>query len=33
MATYQELKAQMDALAEQTEAARLKEFQAALDEV
>ncbi|MDN7919307.1 H-NS histone family protein [Burkholderia gladioli] len=33
MATYQELNAQMDALAEQAEAARLKEFQAALDEV
>ncbi|WP_420978435.1 H-NS histone family protein [Burkholderia gladioli] len=33
MATYHELKAQMEALAEQAEAARLKEFQAALDEV
>ncbi|WP_017917866.1 H-NS histone family protein [Burkholderia gladioli] len=33
MATYHELKAQIDALAEQAEAARLKEFQAALDEV
>ncbi|MBU9172892.1 H-NS histone family protein [Burkholderia gladioli] len=33
MATYQELKVQMEALAEQAEAARQKEFQAALDEV
>ncbi|AEA65961.1 H-NS histone family protein [Burkholderia gladioli] len=33
MATYLELKAQIDALAEQAEAARLKEFQAALGEV
>lgn len=33
MATYQELKAEAEALAEQVKAARLKEFQAALDEV
>ncbi|WP_338510335.1 H-NS histone family protein [Burkholderia gladioli] len=33
MATYQALKAEAQALAEQVEAARLREFQAALDEV
>lgn len=33
MATYRELKAQAEALAEQAEAARLAEFQAVLDEV
>ncbi|WP_414442403.1 H-NS family nucleoid-associated regulatory protein [Burkholderia sp. 22PA0106] len=33
MATYQELKAQAEALAEQAEAARLEGFQAALDDV
>lgn len=33
MATYKELKAQMEALAEQTEAARVAEFQAVVDEI
>ncbi len=33
MATYKELKAQMDALAEKTEAARLAEFQAVIDDI
>ncbi|WGS43413.1 H-NS histone family protein [Burkholderia sp. JSH-S8] len=33
MATYKELKAQAEALAEKAEAARLAEFQAVLDEV
>ena len=33
MATYKELKAQAEALAEKAEAARLAEFQAVLDDV
>ncbi|MGV8399227.1 H-NS histone family protein [Pseudomonas aeruginosa] len=33
MATYKELKAQMDALAEKAEAARLAEFQSIVDEI
>ncbi|HDR8985503.1 H-NS histone family protein [Burkholderia cenocepacia] len=33
MATYKELKAQAEALAEKAEAARLTEFQAVLDDV
>ncbi|KER69927.1 DNA-binding protein [Burkholderia cepacia] len=33
MATYKELKAQMDTLAEKTEAARLAEFQAVVDDI
>ena len=33
MATYKELKAQMEALAGQTEAARVAEFQAVVDEI
>ncbi|ABB05646.1 H-NS family nucleoid-associated regulatory protein [Burkholderia lata] len=33
MATYKELKAKMDALAEQTEAARVAEFQAVVEEI
>ncbi|KVM68020.1 DNA-binding protein [Burkholderia ubonensis] len=33
MATYKELKAQMDALAEKTEAARIAEFQAVVDDI
>lgn len=33
MATYSELKAQMEALAEQTEAARLAEYQAIVDDI
>jgi DNA-binding protein H-NS len=33
MATYKELKAQMAALAEQTEAARAAEFQAIVDDI
>ncbi|QFS37633.1 H-NS histone family protein [Burkholderia cepacia] len=33
MATYRELKAQAEALAEKAEAARLAEFQAVLDDV
>ncbi|AOJ14461.1 H-NS family nucleoid-associated regulatory protein [Burkholderia vietnamiensis] len=33
MATYKELKAQMDALAEKTEAARLAEFKAVVDDI
>ncbi|MCS3396904.1 H-NS histone family protein [Burkholderia thailandensis] len=33
MATYKELKAQMDALAEETEAARVAEFQATVDDI
>lgn len=33
MASYQQLKAQLDALAEKTEAARLAEFQAIVDEI
>ncbi|AOJ73578.1 MULTISPECIES: H-NS histone family protein [Burkholderia] len=33
METYKELKAQMDALAEKTEAARVAEFQAVVDDI
>ncbi|ABK11947.1 MULTISPECIES: H-NS histone family protein [Burkholderia] len=33
MASYKELKAQMDALAEKTEAARIAEFQAIVDDI
>ncbi|VWC71259.1 DNA-binding protein [Burkholderia lata] len=33
MATYKDLKAQMDALAEQAEAARLAEFRAIVDDI
>ncbi|MDP9585528.1 H-NS family nucleoid-associated regulatory protein [Burkholderia ambifaria] len=33
MATYKELKAQMDALAEKTETARLAELQAVIDDI
>ncbi|AIO43720.1 MULTISPECIES: H-NS histone family protein [Burkholderia] len=33
MATYKELKAQMDALAEKAEAARVAEFQAIVDDI
>ncbi|MCA8318568.1 H-NS histone family protein [Burkholderia cepacia] len=33
MSTYQELKAQMEALAEKTEAARLAEFQAIVNDI
>lgn len=33
MTTYKELKAQMDALAEKTEAARVVEFQAVVDDI
>ncbi|WP_321967543.1 H-NS histone family protein [Burkholderia cepacia] len=33
MATYKELKAQMDALAEKTEAARREEIQAIVDDI
>ncbi|MGU7775702.1 H-NS histone family protein [Burkholderia sp. MR1-5-21] len=33
MATYKELKAQMGALVEKTEAARLSEFQAVVDDI
>ncbi|MBR8235731.1 H-NS histone family protein [Burkholderia sp. AU42008] len=33
MATYKELKAQMDALAEKAEAARAAEFQAVVDDI
>ncbi|OXI43820.1 H-NS histone family protein [Burkholderia aenigmatica] len=33
MATYKELKAQMDTLAEKAEAARLAEFQAVVDDI
>ncbi|VWB62826.1 DNA-binding protein [Burkholderia lata] len=33
MASYKELKAQMDALAEKTEAARVAEFQAVVDDI
>ncbi|MFJ1214926.1 H-NS histone family protein [Burkholderia pyrrocinia] len=33
MATYKELKAKMDALAEQTEAARIAEFQAVVEDI
>ncbi|UXU92107.1 H-NS histone family protein [Burkholderia sp. S-53] len=33
MATYKELKAQMDALAEKVEAARVAEFQAVVDDI
>ncbi|RKU00206.1 DNA-binding protein [Burkholderia sp. Nafp2/4-1b] len=33
MATYKELKAQMDALAEKAEAARIAEFQAVVDDI
>ncbi|WP_126221038.1 H-NS family nucleoid-associated regulatory protein [Burkholderia vietnamiensis] len=33
MATYKELKAQMDALAEKAEAARLAEYQAVVDDI
>ncbi|KVK74270.1 DNA-binding protein [Burkholderia cepacia] len=33
MATYKELKAQMDALAEKTETARVAEFQSVVDDI
>ncbi|RQZ27623.1 H-NS histone family protein [Burkholderia sp. Bp9017] len=33
MATYKDLKAQMDALAEKTEAARVAEFKAVVDDI